>query len=973
MKKSYAFILGLLVCPMLLFASYGVNGKKNIPPVKKGGEWTITQTFQIVEDASGLAWDGTSLYCGIYGSNGNNIYQINPSTGSYSLAFTGPQEDAYGLTFDGTYFWTIIQPSSSSQPAKATQFDYSGNLISQFDLPTHYMSGIAYDNGDFWVAAYYPDPSTIYKVSSSGVIQQQFTAPDNQPWDVCVEGDYLWIADYWGNHLYKVAKTDGSLQESHVSESTDPAGIVYDGQYLWYIDNGTDYQNDMLYKVDLGGSGTPVIHLPAMVHNYGNITVGDSATWNMVIENSGTGELFVTNVEVQNAVPIFYTYAFPANIAPGGSITIPIIYAPTEQSSLNTVIVVKSSDPVTPEVEVELTGEAVYDGPHISISNPIHNYGNVRVNAITRWFVEVNNTGNQPLVISDINISSAQFTLDESVNFPITVPILGEKTIGIWFNPTQTITYDAQMNIFSNDVLQNPFVVELSGTGDDSPYPIGEKLWEYTITGGLDNSPKAMISLPDITGDGIDDVIVGSEDYVIRCLNGNSSGQADVIWEFSIYSGAVYQQADLSIIPDIDEDGYSDVIVGTVWGDCSIIALSGKTGAQIWKHDTHEYGDGGWVYQVDASFDFNNDGTRDVLACAGDDGNGTGPNRVYCLNGLNGNSIWEKPTNGPAFAVIGIEDINGDGKPDVLAGASDEDEIQGTAYAINGINGALLWSFNVSGSSVWALVQLDDINGDSKKDVAVGDFSGHYYLLNSANGNVLSQGNIGVHIILRFQKFDDVNGDGHPDFAIAHSGSLAAMVDGFTGDFLWTYALPDMPWTVARIADVSGDHINDVIYGTLYTDNFVFYINGVNGEELKSVTMPSAVDALTTIPDINGDFSMEVVAGGREGEVKCLSGGLDGSVGVPENPEINISEDFSIYPNPVHSQSDISFSINENERATLNLYSVNGKKVTVLLDATLEKGIYNFNFDAKNFCNGIYIAELIRGQEKITRKMMICR
>jgi hypothetical protein len=55
------------------------------------------------------------------------------------------------------------------------------------------------------------------------------------------------------------------------------------------------------------------------------------------------------------------------------------------------------------------------------------------------------------------------------------------------------------------------------------------------------------------------------------------------------------------------------------------------------------------------------------------------------------------------------------------------------------------------------------------------------------------------------------------------------------------------------------------------------------------------------------------------------------------------------------------------------LYSVNGKKVTVLLDATLEKGIYNFNFDAKNFCNGIYIAELIRGQEKITRKMMICR
>jgi len=36
------------------------------------------------------------------------------------------------------------------------------------------------------------------------------------------------------------------------------------------------------------------------------------------------------------------------------------------------------------------------------------------------------------------------------------------------------------------------------------------------------------------------------------------------------------------------------VIVGTTGGDRSIRAISGKDGASIWVHDTHEYG-GGWL------------------------------------------------------------------------------------------------------------------------------------------------------------------------------------------------------------------------------------------------------------------------------------------------------------------------------------------------------------------------------------------
>ncbi len=58
---------------------------------------------------------------------------------------------------------------------------------------------------------------------------------------------------------------------------------------------------------------------------------------------------------------------------------------------------------------------------------------------------------------------------------------------------------------------------------------------------------------------------------------------------------------------------------------------------------------------------------QDVLAAAGNDNENTGPKRVYCLDGKNGDSVWTCALDGPVFSVIGIEDFTGDGKPDVLA------------------------------------------------------------------------------------------------------------------------------------------------------------------------------------------------------------------------------------------------------------------------------------------------------------------
>ena len=811
----------VLLSMMLVLA--GTSLAEKTPDLEKGSrEWTIIQSWDIPGKASGLAWDGTYIYFGIYGSDGDHVYRFDPSNGSTQLQFINPSiEDCFGMTWDGSELWVTNHVTSPSIPAQAIEINLSGSTQSTFDLPDHYMSGIAYDAGNFWVGTYYPDPGTIYKVDNTGSIISQFTPPADQIWDICLQNNDLWMIDYNANMIYKTDQS-GTLLESHACENIKPAGIVFDGTYLWYVD-GPNSSPSKLYKIDLSGAGTPEINIPTTTHNYGSVTIGSSETWDMEVENIGAADLDITNIIIPGSAPITTTFSAPQTITPGTSLYIPLTYTPTQTGTLDVTVFVESTDPINPSVGVNLTGEAANSGPSIFVPVDIHDYAGVRMKAFTRWFLEIENIGDETLIIENIDSDENSFIIDESVVFPLNISPLNSTTIGIWFNPTEGGYYSGELSIENNDLINNPYIVNLEGYGLDQEWPIGEALWNYNINAGYDNSPKAIAPIQDITGDNIDEVIICSEDNYIRCFNGNSSGIADVMWEVEIYSGNIYDQPGLTIIQDINSDGYEDLVVGTAGGDRSITAYSGKTGDIIWKHYTSEYGNGGWVYSVEATHDYNGDEIVDVLASTGDDSEDTGPKRIYCLNAIDGISIWETPLGGPGFSAIGVNDFTGDGIPDAIGGASNADETQGRIYGINGSNGNILWTKNTGGSSVWALLQLDDITGDGIKDVAAGDFGGNYYYINPVNNTQIFQGSINGSLILRFEKLDDVNSDGYLDVLVAHSKSNGIVLNGFDGSNIWFKSLTDKAWNVAPIDDLNGDGINDVIIGTLYSSNYGYF------------------------------------------------------------------------------------------------------------------------------------------------------
>jgi len=64
--------------------------------------------------------------------------------------------------------------------------------------------------------------------------------------------------------------------------------------------------------------------------------------------------------------------------------------------------------------------------------------GNVRTNALVGWIFEIENIGDETLIIEDILPDDPAFIIDNSINFPYEIGVLCSAEFRIWFNPVQS-------------------------------------------------------------------------------------------------------------------------------------------------------------------------------------------------------------------------------------------------------------------------------------------------------------------------------------------------------------------------------------------------------------------------------------------------------------------------------------------------------------------------------------------------------
>jgi hypothetical protein len=79
------------------------------------------------------------------------------------------------------------------------------------------------------------------------------------------------------------------------------------------------------------------------------------------------------------------------------------------------------------------------------------------------------------------------------------------------------------------------------------------------------------------------------------------------------------------------------------------------------------------------------------------------------------------------------------------------------------------------------------------------------------------------------------------------------------------------------------------------------------------------------------------------------------------------------YPNPFNPTTTISFSIPTTSAVRLEVFSILGQPVTVLVDKMMTRGTHSVSFDAGSLSSGVYMYKLTTSEFTQTRVMSLVK
>jgi len=175
----------------------------------------------------------------------------------------------------------------------------------------------------------------------------------------------------------------------------------------------------------------------------------------------------------------------------------------------------------------------------------------------------------------------------------------------------------------------------------------GQTIWTQDM---IEDKPKELLALP-LPGGGTD-IIAAEYSNRIHRLEGTTG---NVTWTYPLGSSASVIQ--MALIEDIDNDQIPDVLVASFAGN-GFNCLSGGAGTQLWAYQM------AYQFGVAAVPDLDNDGYEDVVV-------GCQDSLLYCINGKGDSLIFRNQFSDRVYAVNVMPSIDGNDSYELLAGTRD--------------------------------------------------------------------------------------------------------------------------------------------------------------------------------------------------------------------------------------------------------------------------------------------------------------
>ncbi|MFQ6092235.1 MAG: choice-of-anchor D domain-containing protein [bacterium] len=275
----------------------------------------------------------------------------------------------------------------------------------------------------------------------------------------------------------------------------------------------TIYSNDPdeeILTVALTGNGVLIseadIQLSEGSHDFGEVEVGSSANWTLIISNVGSMPLTVSSVVSDRNDFTVVSPAFPQILGAGDHIDVVVSFTPLSVGVKSGQLTITSDDPDEETLTVSLVGTGIPVsgvGPDISLSAPSYDYGTVMMGTSEDWVLQIYNVGTEDLVVYSISSDNSDFGVVYPP-FPQTIAPSGHIGVVISFSPSSATYITGTLTIFSNDPDEPSVSVFLSGSGVPGEGPDIEVLLVLDFGGvTLGSTADRMLTVCNVGSDSL--------------------------------------------------------------------------------------------------------------------------------------------------------------------------------------------------------------------------------------------------------------------------------------------------------------------------------------------------------------------------------------------------------------------------------------------------------------------------------------